>query len=241
MILSEDKIHLLAIEEKDINSSGTLKIPEGITVIGWNATGEGFANLKTVLCPSTLKEIGASAFKDCTHLTSVLLKKPEALIHIRSGAFEGCVNLRAFPFEKTVFLETIGMSAFRGSGLLHIDFASHGPKLIQANAFSNCKHLMWAKLGTRLSLLGSHCFADDNLLKTVTILSENLSAIHDYVFRDCSKIENFICYGNPAHISDKSFDAVNIAQVKTRKHIFSLPEINTEIIRTFLKEGNGEE
>lgn len=241
MVLSEDKTHLLAIEEKDIGSGGILKIPEGVTLIGHNVAGDGFLNLKSVFCPSTLKSIGTGAFKDCTRLTTFMLKKPEALLRVGSNAFEGCVSLRAFPFEKTESLETIGMSAFRGTGLIHIDFNSHGPNLIQANAFSHCENLLWANLGAQLKFLGDYCLANNNLLRKVSILSESITTIENFVFCDCPNFEKLACYGNPKNLTNKSFEGVNIQQLKTKNHTFSLPETSTEIIRMFLKESNSEE
>ncbi len=241
MILSEDKAHLLAIEAKDIDTGGTLRVPEGVTHIGYEAIKEDKQRLKTVICPSTLEEIGIKAFMGCSSLANIILKKPETLQRIMSNAFTGCKKLRAFQFEKTASLNLIGTSAFRETGLTHIDFGSYGPSHIQANAFSHCKNSMWANLGTRLKYLGDFALSNNDLLTKIEIPSENMQTIENYVFSNCPRLEIFSCYSYPQNIMHKSFDGVNFQKLKTKKHIYFLPEISAEIIQMFLKEGNDKE
>lgn len=241
MILSEDKTQLLTIEAKDVDAGGTLRVPEGVTHIGYEAIKEDKQRLKTVICPSTLEEVGIKAFAECSHLTSFLLKKPEMLQRIMSNAFDGCKELRAFQFEKTTSLNLIGTSAFRDTGLTHIDFGSYGPSHIQANAFSYCKNSMWANLGTRLEYLGDFALSNNDLLTKIEIPSENMRIVENYVFSNCPRLEVFSCYSYPQNIMHKSFDGVNFQKLKTKKHSYFLPEISTEIIQMFLKEGNDEE
>lgn len=67
-----------------------LVIPEGVTELkegcffGCNATA--------VQLPSTLRKIGACAFRTCTNLTEVTL--PDNLETVEQGAFDGCENLQ---------------------------------------------------------------------------------------------------------------------------------------------------
>lgn len=88
-------------------------IPEGYTNIGDNA----FYNCNythnlnvtfTVTLPSTLKEIGTSAFQGALQMTDVIL--PEGLMTIGKQAFKGCENIKNIKFNEGI--EFIGNSAF---------------------------------------------------------------------------------------------------------------------------------
>lgn len=91
-------------------------IPEGYTNIGDNA----FYNCNythnlnvtfTVTLPSTLKEIGTSAFQDALQMTDVIL--PEGLKTIGKQAFKGCKNLNDPKFPST--LKEILSEAYSGA------------------------------------------------------------------------------------------------------------------------------
>lgn len=88
-------------------------IPEGYTNIGDNAfyNCNSTHNLNvtfTVTLPSTLKEIGTSAFQGAVQMTDVIL--PEGLKTIGKQAFKGCENIKNIKFNEGI--EFIGNSAF---------------------------------------------------------------------------------------------------------------------------------
>lgn len=88
-------------------------IPEGYTNIGDNAfyNCNSTHNLNvtfTVTLPSTLKEIGTSAFQGALQMTDVIL--PEGLKTIGKQAFKGCENIKNIKFNEGI--EFIGNSAF---------------------------------------------------------------------------------------------------------------------------------
>ena len=88
-------------------------IPEGYTNIGDNAfyNNNYTHNLNvtfTVTLPSTLKEIGTSAFQGASQMTDVIL--PEGLKTIGKQAFKGCENIKNIKFNEGI--EFIGNSAF---------------------------------------------------------------------------------------------------------------------------------
>ncbi|MDE5807241.1 MAG: leucine-rich repeat protein, partial [Muribaculaceae bacterium] len=70
------------IENLDLSQIDNTSIPEGAF--------EGMDNLKSVILPPTVTEIGEGAFKDCDGLETITLS---GVSTIGEGAFEGCNNL----------------------------------------------------------------------------------------------------------------------------------------------------
>lgn len=115
-------------------------IPEGYTNIGDNA----FYNCNythnlnvtfTVTLPSTLKEIGTSAFQGALQMTDVIL--PEGLMTIGKQAFKGCKNLTDPKFPST--LKEILSEAYSGiDNIKNIKF-NEGIEFIGNSAFF-CDH-----------------------------------------------------------------------------------------------------
>lgn len=70
------------IENLDLSQIENTSIPEGAF--------EGMDNLKSVIIPPTVTEIGEGAFKDCEGLETITLAGVNT---IGEGAFEGCTNL----------------------------------------------------------------------------------------------------------------------------------------------------
>lgn len=91
-------------------------IPEGYTNIGdrafYNYGNNQNLNVTfTVTLPSTLKEIGTSAFQGASQMTDVIL--PEGLMTIGKQAFKGCKNLNDPKFPST--LKEILSEAYSGA------------------------------------------------------------------------------------------------------------------------------
>lgn len=80
-------------------------IPDGVTRI---ESFEGCVQLRSIIFPSTLKEIGYNAFSNCTGLTSVTI--PEGVTTIQGSAFWCCSNLADISLPNS--LSTIGGFAF---------------------------------------------------------------------------------------------------------------------------------
>ena len=115
-------------------------IPEGYTNIGDNAfyNNNYTHNLNvtfTVTLPSTLKEIGTSAFQGALQMTDVIL--PEGLKTIGKQAFKGCENLTDPKFPST--LKEILSEAYSGiDNIKNIKF-NEGIEFIGNSAFF-CDH-----------------------------------------------------------------------------------------------------
>lgn len=93
-----------------------------------------------VSIPSTVEEIGKSAFQDCSKLTSITLEGESALNTIGDYAFWRCASLAEFVAPNA--LEYIGAGAFRDcSALVRIDIAD-GVTHIGSMAFSFTGYLL---------------------------------------------------------------------------------------------------
>ena len=82
-------------------------VPEGVTAIGKDAF-QGNRDLRSVVFPASLREIGGAAFTDCGNLTSVVI--PDGVRTIGSSAFSSCKRLREVIISKGT--AEIGPDAF---------------------------------------------------------------------------------------------------------------------------------
>ncbi len=80
----------IVIEGHSSAPIGDLVIPDGVTIVGWNAF-INCSSLTGVTIPSTLAGIGDSAFDGCTNLVSVII--PSNVTSIGNYAFYSCTGL----------------------------------------------------------------------------------------------------------------------------------------------------
>jgi hypothetical protein len=79
---------------------GCLTINEGIKIVCDEAVSDYDNTLRKVVCPSSLRQIGRSAFANSKNLCEVILN--EGLEYIDAGAFMDCKNLRYVYIPSTV-------------------------------------------------------------------------------------------------------------------------------------------
>lgn len=132
--------------------------------------------------PSSLSEIGESAFSGCNSLKSVTL--PPNLISISNGTFSGCDSLKSVTFPSG--LTSIGQNAFlECQRLSNVTFPS-SPFSIGHYAFRGCRFTSLT-LPSSLTEIGVEAFAHCKGLKSLT-LSPSLSRIGDNAFGDCDRL-----------------------------------------------------
>ena len=104
-------------------------IPEGVTHIGGLAFVEAYrreaCKIKHVKLPSTLLDIGSSAFAECRTLLSVDFSECSSQQRIGDRAFAMCRNLRHVSLANCTNLSLLSMSAFRGCGKLVLHVPRH--------------------------------------------------------------------------------------------------------------------
>ena len=120
----------------------------------------GCSNLKKIVFPEDLLEIGNCAFKECSNLTDIILSK--GLNIIGNASFLDCCNLESIDIPENVI--KIGYSAFR-----------------------NCSLLKSIKLPNCIISIGSYCFSDCYNLTEIN-LPNSLTSIEEGLFYKCSSI-----------------------------------------------------
>ena len=185
--------------------------------------GEGIIPPKVYQYPGieyTVIEVEASAFKDCTELTSIQL--PNTIKSIGSYAFYNCSSLTTANIPELVYeiqdytfalsglrsfdipnnITKIGSHAFYSCSELRDINISNNVLEIGEVAFSKCSNLNSIVVPNQVTHIKYLAFIDDVNLKTV-ILGKNLYSLDVGLFHNCPKIEKVIClFTTPIEASD---------------------------------------
>lgn len=196
-------------------------ITDTCEVAGWLAD-EGYSDpIGHVVIPSTIKDggndvdvtsISASAFKNCTRLSSVTLS--DKIDSIQENAFEGCSSLENIYISKSVTY--VHFNAFAGcTGLIEIVVDPDNP------TYSSRDGYLCNKAGTGMTLcptgmsgsltvpgyfisIERYAFNGCTQLESVTILS-NVTSIGEYAFRHCTGLASVEIPDNIPFISEGMF------------------------------------
>lgn len=153
----------------------TLVIPEGVTEIGEYAFSS-CDNLQSVTLPATLESIGASAFSGCTSMTS--LDIPANAV-VADWAFARCTGLNSVTTGEGV---TVGDWAFVDCTRLTAVTLGEGNTL-GANAFSGCTLMTSFDIPAN-AVVADWAFSDCTELNSVTT-GERVT-VGDWAFADCT-------------------------------------------------------
>lgn len=138
-----------------------------------------------VIIPSFVKEIGASAFKDCASIKSVTI--PDSVLEIGSGAFEGCSSLESVIIPKGV--KYVESDTFKECTGLKSVVVPEGVDIIEDMAFYNCKNLKEVTLPSTLEEISQDVFYHCTSLESITI-PEGVTYIGDNIFEGCTSLLN---------------------------------------------------
>lgn len=134
--------------------------------------------------PSTIFNIGNSAFKNCIALTKVSLST--GLTNLGESAFEGCSAL------KTISIPS-------------------GVTVIKANTFSGCSSLESITLPSTITEIEAGAFKGCIALKTITLPSE-LTSIGEEAFMNCSSLEEIVLPSSLKTIGLSAFEGCTSLQ-----------------------------
>ena len=131
-----------------------LVIPNSVTNIGAWAF-HSCCGLTSVTIPNSVNSIGCNAFSDCSGLTSVTI--PNSVTSIGDYAFSGCNGLTSVTIPNSV--TSIGGNTFSGcSGLTSVTIPNSVTS-IGEYAFQNCSSLTSVTIGGSSLRIGSHAFS----------------------------------------------------------------------------------
>ena len=140
--------------------------------------------IRSVTVPSSVKQIGESAFKGCVSLESVTLT--QGLEAIGVEAFKACVALARMDIPDTV--KIIGTDAFEGTAILDgydgDDMLYNGNHLIKSGRIAD--NILTVKEGTKTVADG--VFNGNKTLECV-YLPESLVSIGAEAFADCTELK----------------------------------------------------
>ena len=160
-----------------------LVIPGHITKVGDYAFGN--SQFKSITIEEGVKEIGQSAFSDCTGVTKLTMA--DSVTTIGEDAFAGCNGLTEVKLGKGV--TKIGAGAFyKCKGMTSITIPK-GVKTIGEKAFEECTALKAVTVPSGVTELGSNAFYKCTALTDVT-LPDSITIINSSTFRHCSSLKN---------------------------------------------------
>ena len=131
-IFSEDNKEILGCVDHKFDKK--LVIPEGVESIGYRAFDSN-QDIKTLILPSTLKEIKELAFSTCMNLKEIIFSDESHLKTIKMNAFSCCNSLEYIKLPKG--LETIETYAFSHTPNLKEVYIPSTVNNIMAGAFRN--------------------------------------------------------------------------------------------------------
>jgi hypothetical protein len=143
--------------------------------------------------PSSLEQIGASAFYNCK-FTSLTI--PASVQTIGDNAFNGCSNMVTLTFAEGSQCTTIGASAFQSCGSLttveipdSVTTLGTGTELNTGGVFQFCSSLTSVTLGTGITTLKPTTFYYCSALESIEI-PDGVTSIGDGAFELCSSLQS---------------------------------------------------
>ena len=147
-----------------------------------------------------LKKIGGYAFYYCTSLSSITI--PSTLIEIGSSAFTDCKQLREV--ELNDGLQKIGTWSFcECSSLSSIKLPSTVTE-IGNGAFYSCHNLGVAVLNESLQKIGKYAFCNCTSLSSVTIPS-SVTEVDNAAFKSCNSLREVVFHSVSREIGMDTF------------------------------------
>ncbi len=173
---------------------------------------------------NTEREIGISAFQNCSNIQSVDFGK--LVNSIGNYSFSGCSAITSLKIPAKV--TRIGTSAFNGcTAITNVKFAkNHSCETIGEKAFYNCSGITSVALGNGLATIGEKAFMNCSKLASLTVPA-SVKTIYASAFNKCSKMTTItfengsICetIGDNAFASCGELTSVDFANNATLKSI----------------------
>ena len=168
-----------------LNGNTEVTIPSSVTDIGSSAF-QDLGELVGVTIPSSVTNIGVFAFQNCTNLTSITI--PSSVVGIGGFAFQGCTSLEEIEIPDSV----VSMdNAFQDCPALKRVVLGNGLTEIAPYTFMDCTSLTNVVFGENLSVIGNTAFKGCTALTDV-VFPDSLTRINYYAFRNCTSITELV-------------------------------------------------
>lgn len=197
-----------------------IEIPETIdneNIVYLNSNSfAGCTNLKNIVIPNSIKEIGIGTFYDCSNLKEITIPFV--------GDTESSDNTFGYIFGTQKYIgstETIQnkISYYIPTTLTKVIIT--GGSIVKPSAFCNCTNLTDIYIKNAITI-GSSAFAYCSSLENV-ILPKTLTSIQSSAFYNCSNLENIIIPDNVSSISNYSFsNCVNLKNINIPDNVSSI-------------------
>ena len=200
----------------DVKYAGNITIPEmvmhagktyTVTNIGWSAF-KSCTGLTSVTIPNSVTWIGWSAFDSCTGLTSITI--PNSVTSISHSAFESCTGLTSIIIPNSV--TDVGNSAFMNCTDLTSVTMSNNVTWLGSYAFSGCDQLTSITLPNDLTEIKDGTFAFCKRLSSVTI-GNGVKKIGDSAFKSCSDLTSITLPNSLTEIGESAFYSTGLLSV----------------------------
>jgi hypothetical protein len=204
------KILFPAEVEKIIVSEGITSIKSKSGEVGtYLEEGGTYKNLKEIVLPNTIEELGIGCFANQTNLEKINI--PNTIKKIPDYAFYNCKRLNKIVLPEDI--KVIGNFAFyKCDNLYNINFP-RSLKMIEDSAFSECATLSEVKL-QNIRYIGRSAFEKCYNLTTVEIYGD-IQELYSYTFDVCLNLKNVRLTENIKQMANDTFRNCSILQTNS--------------------------
>ena len=161
-----------------------------------------YTDMKEVILPETLNEIGDDSFRYCSLMKEINI--PESVVRIGEYAFAACKSLEKIILPESV--QSIGKGAFQGCKVLKQITLPEQITEIPVGVFRNCTSLESVILPDKAVSIGAMAFSDCENLTRITFPSA-LERINFSAFSDCKKLSEITLPATVSDIGVNAFDS----------------------------------
>lgn len=197
-----NNVRLVSPKDAPYYYSGDIVIPESIEynnkkypVISFSPAAFDYnEQIRSVVIPSTVKEIESHSFYGCSGLEKVIL--PSKLVKIGDFAFYGCTGLKSFVLPSSV--KNLGDYVFSNANLDYLS-VERGNRYYDSRR--NCNAIIESATKTVVSASNS------------TVIPGNVNAIADGAFIGLTGIESLIIPQSVHKIASSAFEGSSIKSI----------------------------
>lgn len=202
-----------------------LHIPEHVEVIQ-NSAFAG-TNVPFDHLPNTIKSLGVNVFEYNEAITEFTF--PSSLSEIPANTFRECSNLATFQFEDEESISKFGEGAFEGTGFTSFRVPKYITNL-SGRLFYGCENLTKVELFDNVNKLiipGTETVDRDT--HTVSGSYQGVHQIRAEVFKDCPNFSSIVLYGEDGNIKPECTDDKTLYLPSTleRTHDSSASQMST--------------